>query len=246
MLNFQSPLLSKCLKSVYCSWSERSKPNSWRPLYNSSNSITLFLFLSSFLSYKMKSTWQDPLGRRQMKDNYQRIFLVSLAHEIHQPPWRLLACSSCNWWWIHQLSSIGTYRHWTWRLLRVRNPIIMWDGYLFDEEILSIRVLLTRSLEEFASPYTTISLCNLVNLNSVITTKELNNKSSVVLLLYLTDLSGFKSHNILILSEILSHILLRRFRLQWINRAYSFYLKFYPKNPLPIRIHCKEGFIDRT
>lgn len=117
--------------------------------------------------------------------------------------------------------------------------------YFFDKELLGIWILLTGSLEEFTPPNTTVSFSNLVNLNCVITAEELNNKSSIVFFLHFTNLSGLKSHYVLILSEILSHILLRRFRLQRIYGTFILLLRIYLKSPLPIHIRCKEGFVGR-
>ena len=106
-------------------------------------------------------------------------------------------------------------------------------------------VSLSGPFHEFTPPYTTISFSRLINLYGIITTKELHYKLPIIFLLDWTDLACLKFHYVLILGEVLSHVLLRRFWLQWIYGTYKMNFEVYPMNPLPIHSHCKEVFVEQ-
>lgn len=71
--------------------------------------------------------------------------------------------------------------------------------------------LLFLALKEFSSPNAWVFIGALINLDGIITAVERNNEFTIVFILVLRNKSGFKSQNVLIISEKLSHIFLWRF-----------------------------------
>ena len=75
-------------------------------------------------------------------------------------------------------------------------------------------MLMFLSLEEFTTPNTRVFISILVNLNSIVSTKERYDEFTVLLIFVLRNESSLKPKNILIICKNLSHIFFRWFRLQ--------------------------------